>query len=62
MLLAALAYFILPFDFIPDMIPGLGFTDDAAVLTAVFALVSESNALNRRRGHSTVSLRHAAWN
>jgi uncharacterized membrane protein YkvA (DUF1232 family) len=40
MLLAALAYFILPFDFIPDMIPGLGFTDDAAVLTAVFALVS----------------------
>jgi uncharacterized membrane protein YkvA (DUF1232 family) len=40
MLLAALAYFILPFDFIPDMIPGLGFTDDAAVLAAVFGLVS----------------------
>lgn len=40
MLLAALAYFILPFDLIPDMIPGLGFTDDAAVLAAVFGLVS----------------------
>ncbi|MGA8691700.1 MAG: YkvA family protein [Methyloceanibacter sp.] len=40
MLLAALAYFILPFDIIPDMIPGLGFTDDAAVLAAVVGLVS----------------------
>ncbi|HAH66781.1 MAG TPA: hypothetical protein DCL72_15215, partial [Rhizobiales bacterium] len=28
MLLAALAYFILPFDLIPDMIAGLGFADD----------------------------------
>lgn len=40
MLLAALAYFILPFDLIPDMIPALGFTDDAALLTAVIGLVS----------------------
>lgn len=40
MLLAALAYFILPFDLIPDMLPVLGFADDAALLTAVFALVS----------------------
>jgi len=31
-LLGAIAYFILPFDFIPDMLPVLGFTDDAAVL------------------------------
>src|SRR5712692_6190408 len=29
MLLAALAYFILPFDLIPDLIAGLGFADDA---------------------------------
>ena len=28
MLLAAIAYFILPFDFIPDFIAGLGFADD----------------------------------
>jgi uncharacterized membrane protein YkvA (DUF1232 family) len=40
MLLAAIAYFILPFDFIPDIIAGLGFADDAALLTAVLALVS----------------------
>lgn len=40
MLLAALAYFILPFDIIPDMIVGLGFADDAALLTAVIGLVS----------------------
>ena len=29
-LLGAVAYFILPFDFVPDMLPLLGFTDDAA--------------------------------
>ena len=40
MLFAALAYFILPTDFIPDMLAGLGFADDAALLTAVLALVS----------------------
>ncbi|MGO8840060.1 MAG: YkvA family protein [Methyloceanibacter sp.] len=40
MLLAAIVYFILPFDLIPDIIAGLGFADDAALLTAVLALVS----------------------
>ena len=40
LLLAALAYFILPFDLIPDMIAGLGFADDAALLTAVIGLVA----------------------
>jgi uncharacterized membrane protein YkvA (DUF1232 family) len=40
MLLAALAYFILPVDLIPDMIAGLGFADDAALLTAVIGLVA----------------------
>jgi len=40
MLLAALAYFILPVDLIPDMIAGLGFADDAALLTAVVGLVA----------------------
>lgn len=38
-LLAALGYFILPFDTIPDMILGLGFTDDIAVLTAAITAV-----------------------
>lgn len=35
-LLGALAYFVLPFDAIPDLFLGLGFTDDAAVLLAAF--------------------------
>ena len=39
-LLGALAYFILPFDFIPDMMPVLGFTDDAAVLATAIRLVA----------------------
>ena len=39
-LLGALAYFVLPFDFIPDMMPVLGFTDDAAVLATAIRLVA----------------------
>lgn len=38
-LLAALAYFVLPFDVIPDFIFGLGFTDDIAVLTAALTAI-----------------------
>lgn len=40
MLLAALAYFIMPIDLIPDIVAGLGFADDMALLTAVIGLVS----------------------
>lgn len=39
-LLAALAYFVVPTDMIPDFIAGLGFTDDATVLFATVRLVS----------------------
>lgn len=38
-LLAALAYFVLPFDFVPDLLVGIGFTDDTAVLMAALASV-----------------------
>jgi uncharacterized membrane protein YkvA (DUF1232 family) len=38
-LLGALAYFILPFDFIPDLVLGLGFTDDMAVLVTAFTMI-----------------------
>ncbi|KAB0681221.1 YkvA family protein [Aureimonas leprariae] len=41
-LLAALAYFVLPFDIVPDFIVGLGFTDDAAVLWAAFRAVQSN--------------------
>jgi uncharacterized membrane protein YkvA (DUF1232 family) len=39
-LLGAIAYFVLPFDFIPDVLPVLGFTDDAAILATAIRLVS----------------------
>lgn len=35
-LFGALAYFVLPLDAIPDLLLGLGFTDDAAILVAAF--------------------------
>src|SRR5258707_1135605 len=39
-LIGALAYFVLPFDFIPDVMPVLGFTDDAAVLATALRMVA----------------------
>jgi uncharacterized membrane protein YkvA (DUF1232 family) len=39
-LLGAIAYFVLPFDFVPDMLPVLGFGDDAAVLVTALKMVS----------------------
>lgn len=40
-LIGALAYFVLPTDAVPDMLPVLGFTDDAAVLATAIKLVSD---------------------
>jgi uncharacterized membrane protein YkvA (DUF1232 family) len=50
-LFAALGYFILPADVVPDVIFGLGFTDDIAVLTAAITAV---------RAHITPAHRLAA--
>lgn len=50
-LLAALAYFVMPFDFIPDMLAVIGFSDDIAVLTIAIAAV---------RSHITEAHRLAA--
>ncbi|MGO4175689.1 YkvA family protein [Bosea sp. TAF32] len=41
-LLAALGYFVLPVDAIPDFMPLIGFTDDAAVIAAAIAAVAGS--------------------
>jgi uncharacterized membrane protein YkvA (DUF1232 family) len=38
-LLAALAYFVMPVDIIPDIFAVIGFSDDIAVLSAAFAMV-----------------------
>ena len=37
-LLAAVAYFVIPIDVIPDAIAGLGFSDDATVLATAIAV------------------------
>jgi uncharacterized membrane protein YkvA (DUF1232 family) len=42
LMLAALAYFVLPIDAIPDVLPAIGFTDDAAVIAAVIAIVGKN--------------------
>lgn len=42
MMFAALAYFVLPTDAIPDFIAGLGFTDDAAVFMAMMGVVGKN--------------------
>ncbi|MEM7461240.1 MAG: YkvA family protein [Pseudomonadota bacterium] len=41
-LISALAYFVLPLDWVPDFILGVGFTDDIAVLTAAIAAIRSS--------------------
>ncbi len=33
-------YFILPFDIVPDIVAGLGYTDDITVLLTLFNLLS----------------------
>ena len=50
-LVGALAYFVLPFDAVPDMLPLVGFTDDAAVLLAALRMVA---------GHMRAEHREAA--
>lgn len=54
-LLAALAYFILPTDAIPDMLPVLGYTDDASVIAAAIALVA-GNITDRHREAARAAL------
>ena len=44
-LAATIAYFIMPFDLIPDFIVGIGFTDDAAAIA--LAIKTLSGIVNR---------------
>lgn len=45
-LLAAIAYFVMPFDVVPDVFALIGFSDDIAVLTGAIALIG--NHINQR--------------
>jgi uncharacterized membrane protein YkvA (DUF1232 family) len=58
-LMGALAYFVLPFDFIPDVMPLIGFTDDAAVLATAIKLVAAHITPQHREAARRV-LAHAA--
>lgn len=54
-LLAALAYFILPFDVVPDFVLGFGFTDDMTVLLTAFGLIrTHVSDAHRQRAKETV--------
>jgi uncharacterized membrane protein YkvA (DUF1232 family) len=54
-LFGALAYFILPFDAVPDFLVGLGFTDDLAVLVGALRTVgSHVTEEHRERARETL--------
>lgn len=48
-LLAALGYFVVPADLLPDVIMGLGFTDDATVLATALGIVGSHIQPRHRR-------------
>ena len=55
-LIGALAYFVLPIDVVPDMLLGLGFTDDLAVLLAAFKVVTTHvTEAHRQRARETLA-------
>lgn len=55
-LIAALAYFVLPVDAIPDVLPVIGFTDDAAVLmTAMNIVASNIRPVHREAARNTLA-------
>ena len=55
-LIGALAYFVLPFDVVPDVLPMIGFTDDAAVLaTAIRLVASHITPLHRAAARAALA-------
>ncbi len=48
-LFAALAYFVIPTDLLPDVIAALGFTDDATVLATALGIVGSHITPEHRR-------------
>ena len=57
LMLAALAYFVMPVDAIPDIFAVVGFTDDAAVFAALLATLG-ANIKARHRELARAALEH----
>ncbi|MEM0987013.1 MAG: YkvA family protein [Pseudomonadota bacterium] len=56
-LFAALAYFVIPTDALPDVVAGLGFTDDATVLATALGVVgAHINERHRRAARRLLGL------
>lgn len=56
-IIGALSYFILPTDVVPDVLPGIGYSDDAAVLAvAVASVAAHITPAIRARAKSTLGL------
>lgn len=54
-LLGAIAYFVMPMDALPDLLPFLGFADDAALLMAAVSQVAGSiNDSHRERARAAL--------
>jgi uncharacterized membrane protein YkvA (DUF1232 family) len=56
-LFAALAYFVLPTDLLPDFIAGFGFTDDATVMATAIGIVGGHIKDRHRQKARTVLFR-----
>jgi uncharacterized membrane protein YkvA (DUF1232 family) len=55
-LLGAIAYFVVPIDVLPDLLPLVGFADDAALLMAAIAQVAGSiNDSHREQARAALS-------
>ena len=56
-LAGAITYFVMPLDIIPDILPVIGFADDAALLMAAIAQVAGAMNEGHRAGRREVELR-----
>ena len=57
--LGALAYFVLPADAIPDVLPVIGYSDDAAVLATAIKLVASHLTADHREAAQPHACAHA---